>query len=101
MTAIFKPIVNAIGCLENESSNVGDIWPQFILVTKQIKLEICETATLRTFKDHTLKIIGQILIMGIVLKKIKIKFILSLFIFFSLYCWIFSMPKISQSRYFS
>jgi regulator of replication initiation timing len=51
LSSFLKPIVDAIGKLECENSNLGDIWVQFILIYKAFKALIVPDR-FRVFKEH-------------------------------------------------
>jgi hypothetical protein len=54
-----SPIVDAIGKLENENSNLGDVWPQFIMIFKAFKA-INVPDRFVVFKEHCFKVFENI-----------------------------------------
>lgn len=55
---MFSPIVDAIGRLELDSSNIGDIWPQLILIKIQLA-KITPPLQLRSFKEEIENIVEK------------------------------------------
>ena len=58
ISTIFVPIIDALARLENESSNLGDIWVQLILIKKQVS-EAQVPERFLDFKMHTLAVISK------------------------------------------
>jgi hypothetical protein len=54
-----NPVVDAIGKLENENSNLGDVWVQFTLIYKAF-MAVDAPERFDHFKEHCLNILDNI-----------------------------------------
>lgn len=55
---IVTPIIDCIGRLEHDSSNVGDVWPNFIIMRKQISSVVMDNI-FESFKIYTLNTLDK------------------------------------------
>jgi hypothetical protein len=55
--SIFKPAVDALGKLENENSNLGDVWVAFIICRLEMQ-KVPAPTHFQVWKDYCLGIVG-------------------------------------------